>query len=216
MNTMPSKNLLTRGCTPRSAQHLHNNHHPESGAEDCDPLRADPAALILRRMVEYTSRTLFSAIASTAACRPSITKRHRAPRSRRSAGLSRRPKRTMYSPGKSTVLASMVLRSSGECVLASEVRLRAAWPNLGEITQRAMRLRPTYNAPSTTATRSTSPILSKPSLESSAGKSFSARKWTPSRSRIVFVYSVRFSRCAVIRPGSGFADASRRSNVRSM
>ena len=55
-------------------------------------------------------------------------------------------------------------------------------------------------------------MLSKPSPESSVGKFWSARKSTASRSRIVLVYSARFNRRAVTRPGSGFIAASARVN----
>ena len=55
-------------------------------------------------------------------------------------------------------------------------------------------------------------MLSKPSPESSVGKFWSARKSTASRSRIVFVYSARFRRRAVTRPGSGLTSASARVN----
>ena len=43
----------------------------------------------------------------------------------------------------------------------------------------------------------------EPSAESSTGKSRSARNRMPRRSRMVLVYSFRFRRCAVMRPGSG-------------
>ncbi len=58
-------------------------------------------------------------------------------------------------------------------------------------------------------------MLSKPSPESSVGKLRSARNSIASRSRIVFVYSARFSRRAVTRPGSGFMLASARANSAS-
>src|SRR6185295_16002105 len=61
---------------------------------------------------------------------------------------------------------------------------------------------PRYRSIRTGDTVSTSPMLSKPSPESSVGKYFSARKDTPRRSRIVLLYSLRLSRWAVIRPGS--------------
>ena len=69
-----------------------------------------------------------------------------------------------------------------------------------------------YFSISTGETVSTSPMLSKPSPESSVGKFRSARNSTASRSRIVLVYSARFSRRAVTRPGSGFIAASARAN----
>ena len=47
-------------------------------------------------------------------------------------------------------------------------------------------------------------MLSNPSPESSVGKFLSARNSMARRSRIVFVYSARFNRRAVTRPGSGF------------
>ena len=50
---------------------------------------------------------------------------------------------------------------------------------------------------------STSAMLSKPCPVSSAGNSLLVSKLTPSRSRIVFRYSVRLSRRTVTRPGSG-------------
>ena len=50
---------------------------------------------------------------------------------------------------------------------------------------------------------STSPMLSKPYPESSAGKSAAGFRSTPSRSRMVLLYSARFRRRAVTRPGSG-------------
>ena len=55
-------------------------------------------------------------------------------------------------------------------------------------------------------------MLSNPSPESSVGKFLSARNSMASRSRIVLVYSARFKRRAVTRPGSGFMLASARAN----
>jgi hypothetical protein len=69
-----------------------------------------------------------------------------------------------------------------------------------------------YFSISTGDTVSTSPILSKPSPESSVGKFLSARNSTASRSRIVLVYSARLRRRAVTRPGSGRIAASARVN----
>ena len=52
---------------------------------------------------------------------------------------------------------------------------------------------------------STSPMLSKPYPESSTGNSSAGRSVTPSRSRIVLLYSARFKRRAVTRPGLAVA-----------
>ena len=63
---------------------------------------------------------------------------------------------------------------------------------------------------------STSPLLSNPNAVSSAGKSSAAWKsGRNSRSRIVFVYSARFSRRSVTRPGSRGPPQSTRVNTSS-
>ena len=69
-----------------------------------------------------------------------------------------------------------------------------------------------YFSISTGETVRTSPMLSKPSPESSVGKFRSARKSTASRSRIVFVYSARFKRLAVTRPDPASWRRRRASN----
>ena len=68
-----------------------------------------------------------------------------------------------------------------------------------------------YRSISTGDIVSTSPMLSKPWPMSSDGKSSVGSKSTPIRSRIVFRYSVRFSRRIVTRPGSGLASRAARS-----
>ena len=60
-----------------------------------------------------------------------------------------------------------------------------------------------YFSIKTGASESTSPILSKPQPTSSVGKSSAGRRSTPTRSQTVLLYSARFSRRAVTRPGSG-------------
>ena len=98
--------------------------------------------------------------------------------------------------------------------LSRDIRLRAASASgSAPMARAAIRSAASrYFSISTGEMVSTSPMLSKPSPESSVGKSFSARKSTASRSRMVFEYSVRFSRRAVTRPGSGFTLRSAFSN----
>ena len=54
-------------------------------------------------------------------------------------------------------------------------------------------------------------MLSKPALESSAGRSGAGSISRASRSRIALAYSARFSRCTSGRPGWGDASAARSS-----
>jgi len=70
-----------------------------------------------------------------------------------------------------------------------------------------------YRSISTGDIVSTSPMLSKPWPMSSEGKSSVGSKSTPTRSRIVLRYSVRFNRRIVTRPGSGLASRAARSNA---
>ena len=63
---------------------------------------------------------------------------------------------------------------------------------------------------------SASAMLSKPSLESSAGSSVEASISSASRSRMALAYSVRFRRCSPVVPGLGLAAAARSSAVSSL
>ena len=70
-----------------------------------------------------------------------------------------------------------------------------------------------YASSSDGETRSTSAMLSKPLLSSSAGSRADTSTFSPSKSRIALAYSVRFSRCSAERPGSGCAAAAWSSEV---
>ncbi len=73
----------------------------------------------------------------------------------------------------------------------------------------------TYFSIRTGESDSTSAMLSKPYPASSCGKSSAGRMSTPSSSLMVLLYSVRFRRRAVTRPGSGGVAASIRSSSRA-
>ena len=119
--------------------------------------------------------------------------------------------RTSYSPSKSTrCSASMVLTSMRRmlCAFGSYIDLHRLRQRVRAHGARRNALRRgEYFSISTGEMLSTSAMLSKPSPESSVGKSCVARKSTASRSRIVLLYSLRFRRRAVTRPGSGLTFA---------
>ena len=124
----------------------------------------------------------------------------------------------MYSPSHSIRwLASMVERSMRRTVLslvaysASTGRAGSGSPPMARAAMRSAARR--YFSIRIGEIVRTSPRLSKPWPESSLGKSRSAWKSTASRSRIVFEYSLRLSRWAVTRPGSGLTLRSALSNA---